>query len=474
MVKNNSLIKMYKHNFHPSILREYDIRGIINETLFEKDAFMIGYFFGLICKEKNLNDETNIVISMDGRLSSPDLKKQIIFGLSKSGCNIIDIGLNPTPILYFGSHNLNADGAIQITGSHNPKNYNGFKMMIKNEPFFGKDIQKLGIKAKSGSNINMNGSIESLDLDEKYLEKILIPLANAKNLKDKKIIWDCGNGATGDIINKLVKLIPCENTVLYSEIDGNFPNHHPDPSNESNLIKLKQEVKRQNADFGFAFDGDGDRVGVVNNKLELIAGDILTTFLAQSISEKKYPIILDVKSSQKCKQFLENLDYEVLIWKTGHSHIKTKMKKIKSQFAGEMSGHIFFGDTYYGYDDAIYSSMRFLAIIDQNYKLDEFLNYFTNNFCTPEIKIKCSDDKKFDIIENIKFKIQDKYSTKNCNFIDGIRVDLDIGWYLIRASNTENSLIVRIDGNTKESFVNLSKEVKAFLKSEQLSLNYNP
>ncbi len=465
-------MKIYKHHFHPSILREYDIRGIVNETLFEKDAFMIGYFFGLICKEKNLSDVTKIVISMDGRLSSPDLKKQTKLGLIKSGCNIVDLGLNPTPILYFGSHKLNADGAIQITGSHNPKNYNGFKMMIKNEPFFGKDIQNLGIKAKQGSDINMNGSIESLDLDKKYLEEILMPLSNSKNLKDKKIIWDCGNGATGDIINKIVKLIPCKNTVLYSEIDGNFPNHHPDPSNENNLAKLKQEIKRQNADFGFAFDGDGDRVGIINNQLELIAGDILTTFLAQSISDKKYPIILDVKSSQKCRQFLENLGYEVLIWKTGHSHIKNKMKMIKSQFAGEMSGHIFFGDTYYGYDDAIYSSMRFLRLIEQNYKLDKFLNYFKNNFSTPEIKIKCSDDKKFSVIENLKLKIKDKYSTKYCNFIDGIRVDLDIGWYLIRASNTENSLIIRIDGNTEENFVNLSKEVDALLKSEKININY--
>ena len=464
---------IYKHNFHPSILREYDIRGIINETLFEKDAFMIGYFFGLICKEKNLNDETKIVISMDGRLSSPDLKRQTKLGLSKSGCNVIDLGLNPTPVLYFGSHDLKADGAIQITGSHNPKNYNGFKMMIRNAPFFGKDIISLGSKAKSGSSINMNGSFENLDLNEKYLEQILMPLSNSKNLKNKKIIWDCGNGATGDIINKIVKLIPCKNTVLYSDIDGNFPNHHPDPSNENNLVSLKQEVKRQNADFGFAFDGDGDRVGVVNNQLELIAGDILTTFLAQSISDKKCPIILDVKSSQKCKEFLEKLDYEVLIWKTGHSHIKNKMKKINSKFAGEMSGHIFFGDTYYGYDDAIYSSMRFLALIEKNFNLDEFLNYFKNNFSTPEIKIKCSDDKKFSIIEKLKLKIKNKYSTKYCNFIDGIRVDLDIGWYLIRASNTENSIIVRIDGNTKENFVNLSEEVKALMKSEQLSMNYN-
>ncbi len=467
-------MKKYKHIFHPSILREYDIRGVINQTLFENDAFMIGYFFGLICKETNLNKITTVVISMDGRLSSPDLKKQTILGLCKSGCNVIDLGLNPTPILYFGSHNLKAEGAIQITGSHNPKNYNGFKMIMKNMPFFGNDIQDLGKKAEIGSDINMNGSVKSLDLSEEYIKNILMPLSKSKNLKDKKIIWDCGNGATGDIIKEIVKLIPCKSIVLYSEIDGNFPNHHPDPSNENNLIKLKQEMKKENADLGFAFDGDGDRLGVVDNKLELISGDVLTTFLAQSISDKNYPIILDIKSSQKCKRFLENLNFKVIIWKTGHSHIKTKMKEISSKFAGEMSGHIFFGDTYFGYDDALYSSMRFLSLIEENVKLNEFLDYFKNNFSTPEIKIKCSDDKKFDVIENLKIKIQDIYPSKNCNFIDGIRVDLDIGWYLVRASNTENSIIIRIDGNTKENFVNLFNEVEALLESQKLSINYNP
>ncbi len=466
-------MKKYKHTFHPSILREYDIRGIIDKTLFKKDAFMIGYFFGLICKEKNLNKTTTVTLSMDGRLSSPNLKKQTKLGLCKSGCNVIDLGLNPTPVLYFGNHNLKTNGAIQITGSHNPKDYNGFKMVLKNKPFFGKDIQNLGKKAQFGFDIGMNGNMKCMSLDEKYIKKILTPLSKSVNLKDKKIIWDCGNGATGDIIKKIVKLIPCQSTVLYSEIDGNFPNHHPDPSNENNLIKLKQEMKNQNADFGFAFDGDGDRLAVINNKLQLIAGDILTTFLAQSISDKKNPIILDVKSSQKCKQFLEDLGYKVIIWKTGHSHIKNKMKKINSKFAGEMSGHIFFGDKYYGYDDAIYSSMRFLALIEEDYKLDKFLNYFANNFSTPEIKIQCSDDKKFDLIQNLKLKIQNKYSTKNCNFIDGIRVDLDIGWYLIRASNTENCIVVRIDGNTKKNFVSLFKEVNALIKSERLSIGYD-
>ena len=466
-------MKKYKHIFHPSILREYDVRGIINETLFEKDAFMIGYFFGLICKEKNLNKVVTVALSMDGRLSSPKLKKQTKLGLCKSGCNVIDLGLNPTPVLYFGNHNLKTDGAIQITGSHNPKDYNGFKMILKNKPFFGKDIQDLGKKAEFGSDVSLTGNMQNINLDEKYIKKILMPLSKSKYLKEKKIIWDCGNGATGDLVSKIVKLIPCKSTVLYSKIDGNFPNHHPDPSNENNLIQLKQEMKNQNADFGFAFDGDGDRLGVVNSKLQLIAGDILTTFLAQSISDKKCPIILDVKSSQKCKNFLENLEYKVIIWKTGHSHIKNKMRKVNSKFAGEMSGHIFFGDTYYGYDDAVYSSIRFLELIENNFKLDQFLKHFKNNFSTPEIKIKCSDDKKFSIIDNLKLKIQDKYSTRYCNFIDGIRVDLDIGWYLIRASNTENSIIIRIDGNTEENFVSLSKEVKALIKSEGLSIDYN-
>tara|TARA_B100000963_G_C22558466_1_gene640179 strand:- start:156 stop:1391 length:1236 start_codon:yes stop_codon:yes gene_type:complete len=410
---------------------------------------------------------------MDGRLSSPKLKKQTKLGLCKSGCNVIDLGLNPTPVLYFGNHNLRSDGAIQITGSHNPKDYNGFKIVLKNKPFFGKDIQNLGKKAEFGSEISLTGNIENINLDEKYIKKILMPLSRSTNLRDKKIIWDCGNGATGNIIKKIIKFIPCKSIVLYSEIDGNFPNHHPDPSNANNLIKLKQEIKKQNADFGFAFDGDGDRLGVVNNKLQLIAGDILTTFLAQSVSDKKNPIILDVKSSQKCKNFLEDLNYKVIIWKTGHSHIKNKMKEINSKFAGEMSGHIFFGDTYYGYDDAIYSSIRFLELVEKKFKLNEFLNYFKNDFSTPEIKIKCPDEKKFSIIENFKLKIQDKYSTENCNFIDGIRVDLDIGWYLIRASNTENSIIIRIDGNTKENFVNLSNEVQALLKSEKLNIDHS-
>ncbi len=460
------------HIFNPNILRAYDIRGIFNSTLSEKDAFMLGYFFGIICQEKNKNKIPNVVLSMDGRISSPILKEHTSIGLSKSGCNVIDLGLNPTPLLYFGNSTLNTDGAIQITGSHNPKDYNGFKMILNNEPFFGNDIQYLGEKAEKGSNISLNGKIQNKNLDDQYLNQILKPLSDSEQLKNKIIIWDCGNGATGLIIKKITKKIPGKHIILYPEIDGNFPNHHPDPSNETNLLELKKEIKRNNADFGFAFDGDGDRLGVVNSKCQLISGDMLSTFLAQSISDKKKPIILDIKSSQNCKDFLENLNYNVLIWKTGHSHIKKKMKEIGSNFAGEMSGHIFFGDTYYGYDDAIYASIRFLSLIENGVGLDDFLNKFKITFFTPEIKIKCSEEDKFKIVEKLKIEIKKKYQLSLLNLIDGVRVDLSKGWYLIRASNTENAIIVRIDGNTKENLVDLFDEVQALLKTENLNINF--
>ncbi len=462
----------FKHIFNPNILRAYDIRGIFNNTLSEKDAFMLGYFFGIICREKNKGKTPNVVLSMDGRISSPKLKEQTAIGLIKSGCNVIDLGLNPTPLLYFGNSILNTDGAIQITGSHNPKDYNGFKMIMNNEPFFGNDIQKLGKRAQKGSDISLNGKIQYKNLDDQYLNQILQPISYSEHLRNRTIVWDCGNGATGLIIKKITEEIPGEHIILYSEIDGNFPNHHPDPSNETNLLQLKKEIKKRNADFGFAFDGDGDRLGLVNSKCQLISGDILSTFLAQSISKKDNPIILDIKSSQSCKDFLEKLNYKVLIWKTGHSHIKKKMKDIGSSFAGEMSGHIFFGDTYYGYDDAIYASIRFLSLIENGIELDNFLSNFKTTFSTPEIKIKCSEEDKFKIVENLKIEIKKKYRLSLLNLIDGIRVDLTKGWYLIRASNTENAIIVRIDGNTKENLVNLFDEVQALLKTENLNINF--
>ena len=465
---------MYKHNFHPSILREYDIRGIINETLYEKDAFMIGYFFGLMCKEKNLNNESNIVISMDGRLSSPDLKKQTISGLSKSGCNVIDLGLNPTPILYFGSHNLNADGAIQITGSHNPKNYNGFKMMIKNEPFFGKDIQNLGIKAKSGSNIKMNGSVESSNFDEKYLEKILMPLANAKNLKDKKIIWDCGNGATGDIINKIVKLLPCENTVLYSEIDGNFPNHHPDPSNENNLVKLKQEVKRQNADFGFAFDGDGDRVGVVTNDGKIVFPDKILMILSKDIlATKKGTIIFDVKCTDSLPKLIKENGGNPIMYPTGHFNIKNGIKEHNPLLAGEMSGHIFFNDKWYGFDDGIYSGARIIELILKNRKSISSLNKeLPELFSTHELNIEVSDESKFEIVK--KFIAQCSLDGDKI-LIDGLRINFKNGWGLLRASNTTPMLVLRFEGDTEENLIQIKnkfiKELARICPDIDINLN---
>ncbi len=457
------------HLFESSILRAYDIRGVINETLFEKDAFMIGFFFGLIAKKKSKKKLPKIILSRDGRNSGPALKKQTVLGLLKSGCHIIDIGLNPTPALYFGNEYYNCDGAIQITGSHNPKNFNGFKLIMDNKPFFGNDIQDLGALAKIGSNVNNQGVLINKNLEDTYINELLKPVRDFHNLETLKIIWDCGNGATGNVIEKLVKKLPGKHFVLYSKIDGNFPNHHPDPSREENLKVLKKNIIKEKADYGFAFDGDGDRLGVLDSKGNLMSGDMLTAFLAQSIRDKSNPIIIDVKSSLNCQRFLENLNFKVIVWKTGHSHIKEKMKQTKSEFAGEMSGHIFFSDDYFGYDDAIYSSIRFLSLINQKFTLKNFYSNVGKSYATPEIKIYCSEDKKFQIIKELTILIKKKYQTKYLNLIDGIRVNLDYGWYLIRASNTESSIIIRIDGKTTQNLVDLKNEVRDFLKIHDLT-----
>ena len=463
-------MKNISHSFNPSILRAYDIRGEINETLFETDAFMIGFFFGIIAKERLKKSVPVIILSRDGRISGPSLKEQTLLGLLRSGCEVIDIGLNPTPTLYFGNKFYNSDGAIQITGSHNPKNFNGFKMILNDEPFFGDDIQYLGKIAKIGSNIICKGIIKNANIEELYLDEILRPVEKFSNLNKVNVVWDCGNGATGNLIKKLVKKLPGKHKVLFSEIDGHFPNHHPDPSNEDNLKILKKSILEEKADFGFAFDGDGDRLGVLDNKGKLLSGDMLTAFLAQSIKNKKKPIIIDVKSSLNCKLFLEKLNFDVIVWKTGHSHIKKKMKETSSDFAGEMSGHIFFADDYLGYDDALYSSIRFLSLIGKNFTLNKFFSEVGESYSTPEIKIHCSEESKFPIIQKIISAVKSKYGSKELNLIDGVRVNLNHGWYLIRASNTESSIIIRIDGKTKQNLVDLKLEVESLLEEQNLKL----
>ena len=467
---------MFKHTFNDTILRSYDIRGIYEKTLTEKDAFMLGYFFGITVRKKYPEKKHPlIVVGMDGRLSSPLLEEKLTKGLENSGCEIYRIGLGPTPMLYFASYYYKADGAIQVTGSHNPKDYNGFKIVLNQDSFFGEDIQKLGHFASKGYSRTFNGFSKSVAINTHYIDEIIKPLKNVESqLHNKTIVWDCGNGASGPSVEMITTKIPGKHIVLYSEVDGNFPNHHPNPTDESTLKIMLNKMKEVDAELGIAFDGDGDRIGVVDKKGRSVAGDLLTAFLANSITtndKNNQTIILDIKSSYIAYENIISLGFKAEIGKTGHSNIKKRIKEIESPLAGEMSGHIFFSDTYFGYDDALYAAIRLLTLTANNFELDKFISTLPETFVSPEIKVFCSDEIKFLTIDNISKKVFEKYNSNDVITLDGLRVKNNHGWWLIRASNTEEALVVRFEGKSEKDKKELYFEVKNLLKNEGFALD---
>ena len=469
---------MLQHIFDPTILRSYDIRGVYEKTLNKEDAFMLGFFFGITVKKK-LPTKANplIVIGMDGRLSSPVLEESLNAGLEKSGCEVYRIGLSPTPMLYFASHFFKADGAIQITGSHNPKDYNGFKIVLDQNSFFGEDIQKLGKLAKKGYSQTYLGFSKSVSINDQYIEKIIEPIKGIdKNLANKTIVWDCGNGASGPSVEKLTKRISGNHIVLFSEVDGNFPNHHPDPTDESTLKILSYKMKEVNADIGIGFDGDGDRIGVIDKKGRPIAGDLLTAFLSNSLEindKENQTVILDIKSSYVAYDKIISFGLNAEIGKTGHSNIKKRIKEINSPLAGEMSGHIFFADKYYGYDDALYTSIRIISLMANDNNLDDFISTLPKTYVSPEIKLYCSDKIKFKLINRLVDKVLKDYNPENVITLDGVRAKNEMGWWLIRASNTEEAIVVRFEGKSEKGQGKLLMEVKERLKNEGLTWEYS-
>jgi len=464
---------MYKHHFDQTILRSYDIRGVFKKTLNVKDAFMLGFFFGITAKDQNQSKENPlIIIGMDGRLSSPILEENLSRGLEEAGCEVYRIGLGPTPMVYFASYYFNADGAIQITGSHNPKNYNGFKIVLNQKPFFGQDIQNLGLLAQKGFASAKKGSSKRVHINEKYIEKLIEPLKKiSKSLDNKTIVWDCGNGACGPSIESITRNLPGKHIILYSNVDGNFPNHHPDPTDVSTLETLSQKMKEANADLGIAFDGDGDRIGVMDKNRLPVPGDLLTAFLANSIKDKvNKTVILDIKSSNVAYEKIMSLGFNAEIGKTGHSNIKKRIKEINAPLAGEMSGHIFFADNYFGFDDAIYASIRLIKLLANDITLHEFTSSLPVTYPSREIKVYCPDNVKFKTMENISNEVLKNYNPKDIITIDGIRAKNKFGWWLIRASNTEEALVVRFEGNSAEDKKELFNEVKYLLNNEGLTL----
>ncbi len=475
------------HKFHPSILRAYDIRGVFNQTLFIEDAFFVGKSFASFLSKSNLR---KIVVACDGRVSSPQLKASLIKGLLESGLEVIDIGVGPTPLLYFAVYHLNCGAGIMVTGSHNPKDHNGFKITLADKSFYGDDILNLAKIAQEGDFVGSNeGSCTEININEEYIERILSDCILAESnsalldeidqfqpKKKLKIAWDAGNGATATLLKKITDRISAEHFLLFDELDGDFPNHHPDPTVIENLVDLKHAIIENNCDFGIAFDGDGDRIGVMDGEGEVLWGDQLMILFAKDVLANKDKndnnvIIADVKASSVLFDEIKKNGGSPIMWKTGHSLIKAKMKETKALLAGEMSGHIFFADKYFGFDDALYAGIRLIDIIyKSSISLAQIRKAIPQTFSTPEIRIECSDDLKFKIIE----ELQQKLRKQNIEFndVDGIRVDNVNGWWLLRASNTQPVIVARCESNSIAGLESLKSDLVAITAEFNLKINF--
>ncbi len=456
----------FKHDFHPTSLREYDIRGIVGKTLHGADAYAIGRVFGSVVAESG---GTTVAVGYDGRVSSPHLEPELVRGLMDSGMEVIRIGLGPTPMLYFAATTLQTGGAVMVTGSHNPADYNGFKMMLGRKPFFGKSIQDLGGRAARGDVApQAAGSERKIDIMADYVQRLLSDWDGGDRLL--KVVWDNGNGAAGEALTRLVGALPGEHTVLNGEIDGTFPAHHPDPTVAKNLEQLIAEVHAKGADVGIAFDGDADRIGAVDNKGTILAGDQLLVILARDVL-RDHPgatIIADVKASQVLFDEVAKAGGQPLMWRTGHSLIKAKMAETGSPLAGEMSGHVFFADRWYGFDDALYAAVRLLGILARaEGPLSAVTDALPHVLNTPELRFDCDDLRKFAVIEEVAARLN--ADGARVSDIDGVRVSTPDGWWLLRASNTQAVLVARAEASSPEGLERLKAALVTQLEGSGLA-----
>jgi phosphomannomutase len=441
--------------FHPTSLREYDIRGVIGETLGPDDARAIGRGFATLLRRAG---GTRVAVGWDGRDSSPMLAEALVEGLTKSGCDVVRVGLGPTPMLYYAEAVLEVDGGIMITGSHNPPSYNGFKMVFQHRPFFGPDIQEIGKLAREGDweEAETPGQVSDFDIIDQYVERLTAGYQGGAF----RVAWDAGNGAAGPALEKLVKLLPGEHHLLFTEVDSRFPNHHPDPTEEKNLEHLRAAVREKRLDFGIAFDGDGDRIGAIDGDGRIIWGDQLLAILAEPVlkAEPGATIIADVKASQALYDRIAELGGAPLMWKTGHSHIKSKMKEVGSPLAGEMSGHIFFKHDYYGYDDALYAAVRLLGAVRHSGKsLTELKSEMPAMVNTPEMRFQVDETRKFAVVDEVLDRLQT--AGADVNRTDGARVNTPDGWWLLRASNTQDVLVARAEAKDQAGLDRLVAQI---------------
>ncbi len=444
----------------PTILREYDIRGIVGETLTADGVRAIGRAFGSVVIRKGGG---TVAVGYDGRLTSPDLEQALVEGLVSTGVTVLQIGLGPSPMLYFATHHLETDAGMMITGSHNPPEYNGIKMSMSGKPFFGDAIQNLSVIAEAGDFVVGDGQARVCPLAEAYVERLLQEFRGDQALA---VAWDPGNGSAGEIVQMLCKKLPGRHVLINETIDGTFPAHHPDPTVEENLEQLKQAVADHGCDLGIGFDGDGDRIGVIDAKGRVLWGDQLLVVLSGPVLEELpgATIIADVKASQVFFDEIERMGGKAVMSKTGHSLIKTLMVETNAPLAGEMSGHIFFAHRYYGYDDALYSAIRLLSILSGGERsLAEIRDSLPTMVNTPELRFDCTEDRKFDVIEEVRDRLKAMEGI-SVNDIDGVRVSNGDGWWLLRASNTQAVLVGRCEASNEASLERLVAELSKHLK----------
>jgi phosphomannomutase/phosphoglucomutase len=454
---------------NPSIFREYDIRGVADRDLTDETARAIGRAFGTLLVRKG---GKKVAVGRDARLSSTRLFTALTDGLRQTGLEAVEVGVCPTPLLYYALHRLPVDGGVMITGSHNPKEYNGFKLCLGTETLHGPAVQEIHAMIRSGDFVTRSaGGISKSEIIPPYIEE-LKQRFSAVPAGGLKVVLDSGNGTAGPVAPAVLRGMGCEVIELFSEPDGRFPNHHPDPTLPENLTHLIAEVRNRKADVGIGYDGDSDRIGAVDEKGEVLFGDRLTLLFARAVLEERpgATIISEVKATHLLYQDVEKRGGKGVMWKAGHSLIKAKMRELKAELGGEMSGHIFFADRYYGYDDAIYASCRLVEILAKARRpLSALLSDLPETFATPEIRVDCPDDRKFSVVERLKQRLSKPGSGLNIKElidVDGVRLVFEDGWALIRASNTQPALVLRFEADTPERLNEIRRVTEGHVQSE--------
>lgn len=450
---------------NPEIFREYDIRGIAGVDLTETDVIDIGKGVGTFLKQYG---RTRLTVGRDCRSTSAAYVERIIQGLTSTGCDVVDIGVCPTPVFYYSIHHLKKEGGVMVTASHNPPEYNGFKLCIDLDSIHGKDIQRILNIIESQSFSKGSGIRSTADVVTPYKAYIENNISLSHPLK---VGVDAGNGTGGVVAVPIMKNLKCEVHALYCDMDGSFPNHEADPTVAENLKDLIALVKEKKLDLGIAYDGDSDRIGVVDETGKIIYGDKLIIIFAREILSRKpgATFISEVKCSKTMYDDIENHGGRAIMWKTGHSLIKQKMKEEKAELAGEMSGHIFFKDRYLGYDDAIYASCRLMEILSKTgKKISELLSDVPETFTTPEIRVECPENQKFEVVKKMTDYFRENYDIID---IDGVRVRFDDGWGLVRASNTQPALVLRFEAMTESRLIEIRGLIESKLEEIQKELS---